>query len=120
MPAARHAYAHALRKLPIGSPFRWNNGFDNAPALTQDGLHVLPLLAEQVREPGARGERERAPLAVLGCARLEPYHAAPEVHLPPHESEHLALAPAGQVGEPRDRTQLVGQAGRNTLEVLVL
>jgi hypothetical protein len=77
---------------------------------------VLP--AEGLQQGG--GEVGEPALAVLRGPRVEPGGAAVEVDLPPLERPDLVDAPAGLVGEERERPDLGRQVAQDGLELVGL
>ena len=67
--------------------------------LALPSLRARELVAQERRKGGRDGEREDAPLAILGRSRLEADRARGEVHLSPRQRLHLADAPTGAPGE---------------------
>src|SRR5262245_6558224 len=73
-------------------------------------LHVvgpLALSAQDRVELVEAAQREGPALAAPGRAGLQADPSGVEVDLRPSQAEHLALAPAGQVGERRHGSQVV-------------
>jgi hypothetical protein len=106
-------------ELPDPLPLAMEHPRDDPPGPALEIPRLLPLGDEE--RPKLWGHIERAPLLVLGRARLQADRAGLEVHLGPLKPLHLTPDPPPRdVGEGDEGVEVVGQMPEHGLVLLTL